>query len=471
MAYEVVIPRLGLTMEEGSIVDWYKKDGEAIQVGEPMFSVETDKAVMDVEAPYGGLLYRLPNLPQGMQPIGALVGYILQPGEALPSNLGGASEPAVVEDIRPVSLSQSSPVISSSTAPTSEGRKLSSPAARRRADELGVDWRLVERPVGRPVLAAHVEAFARLRPGAEAVRFGVGQQISPDVKITPLARRMAEANGLDLTQVLEEKAGKKITRADVEKLTTTQPQPPAAGPASVLETGTAQIVGERLPITQLRRIIAQRMAESAHTTAPVTLTTEADATELVALREQFRAAREPRGLSIPTYTDLLVKLVSVALHDHPYVNAVLEAEHILALADIHIGVAVDTEAGLMVPVVRNVPALSLHQISEQLRSLSDKARARQLLPDELQGGTFTITNLGTYGIDAFTPIINLPQCAILGVGRIFARPAVVGDEILPRKLMALSLTFDHRVIDGGPAARFLNTIREYVEQPHLWLGQ
>jgi pyruvate dehydrogenase E2 component (dihydrolipoamide acetyltransferase) len=231
------------------------------------------------------------------------------------------------------------------------------------------------------------------------------------------------------------------------------------------------VPGERLPITQLRRVIAQRMAESAHTTAPVTLTTEADATELVALREQFTAAREPRGLSIPTYTDLLVKLVSVALQEHPQVNAVLEAEYIFLRSDIHIGVAVDTEAGLMVPVVRNVPALSLHQISEQLRSLSEKARARQLLPDELQGGTFTITNLGTYGIDAFTPIINLPQCAILGVGRIIARPAVVGDEILPRKLMALSLTFDHRVIDGGPAARFLNTIREYVEQPHLWLGQ
>ncbi len=316
------------------------------------------------------------------------------------------------------------------------------------------------------MLAAHVEAFARLSTEAEAAR-----PVTPEVKITPVARRMAEANGLDLTQVAEEKAGKKITRADVEKLTTTQPQRPAASPASVLEMETAQKVGERLPITQLRRVIAQRMAESAHTTAPVTLTSEADATELVALREQFRAARAPRGLSIPTYTDLLVKLVSVALYDHPYVNTVLEAEHILALADIHIGVAVDTDAGLMVPVVRNVPALSLHQISEEVRRLSEKARTRLLLPDELQGGTFTITNLGMYGIDAFTPIINLPQCAILGVGRIIAKPAVVGDVILPRKLMALSLTFDHRVIDGGPAARFLNTIREYVEQPHLWLGQ
>jgi pyruvate dehydrogenase E2 component (dihydrolipoamide acetyltransferase) len=464
MAYEVVIPRLGLTMEEGSVVDWYKKDGEAVQVGEPMFSVETDKAVMDVEAPYSGLVYRLPDLPEGMQPIGTLVGYILQPGEALPNNLGGVGEPVVVEEAHSVSPAMALPIMPSSFAPPTTGRKLSSPAARRRAGELGVDWRLVERPDGRPVLAAHVEAFARLRASAEAAR-----PVSPEVKITPLARRMAEANRLDLTQMAEEKAGTKITRADVEKLTAVQTQPAFTAQAQAPATG--EMPGERLPITQLRRVIAQRMAESAHTTAPVTLTTEADATELVALREQFRAAREPRGLSIPTYTDLLVKLVSVALQEHPQVNAVLEAEYIFLRSDIHIGVAVDTEAGLMVPVVRHVPALSLHQISEQLRSLSEKARARQLLPDELQGGTFTITNLGTYGIDAFTPIINLPQCAILGVGRIIARPAVVGDEILPRKMMALSLTFDHRVIDGGPAARFLNTIREYVEQPHFWLGQ
>ena len=465
MAYEVVIPRLGLTMEEGSVVDWYKKDGEAVQVGEPMFSVETDKAVMDVEAPYSGLVYRLPNMPEGMQPIGTLVGYILEPGEALPSGLGGAVEPAVVAAVsQPAIPAMASPVIPSSTAPSATERKLSSPAARRRAGELGVDWRLVERPDGRPVLRAHVEAFARLSTQAGAAR-----PVSPEVKITPVARRMAEANGLDLSRMAEEKAGQKITRADVEKFTSAQTQPSVAAPA--LSRGAGEMPGERLPITQLRRVIAQRMAESAHTTAPVTLTSEADATELVALREQFRAARAPRGLSIPTYTDLLVKLASVALQEHPQVNAVLEAEYIFLRSDIHIGVAVDTEAGLMVPVVRNVPALSLHQISEQLRGLSEKARARQLLPDELQGGTFTITNLGTYGIDAFTPIINLPQCAILGVGRIIAKPAVVGDEILPRKLMALSLTFDHRVIDGGPAERFLNTIREYVEQPHLWLGQ
>jgi pyruvate dehydrogenase E2 component (dihydrolipoamide acetyltransferase) len=461
MAYEVVIPRLGLTMEEGSVVDWYKKDGEAVQVGEPMFSVETDKAVMDVEAPFSGLLYRLPDLPEGMQPIGTLVGYILQVGEALPVALGGSPQPAVVKAAQLASPAGAAEKLSFPATGSGGGRKLSSPAARRRASELGVDWRLVERPDGRPVLAAHVESFAHLKSDAEAAR-----PAELGVKITPLARRMAEANGLDLTQIAPEKAGTKITRADVEKLTTPQPQPARTTP----EPRTVQAPGERLPITQLRRVVAQRMAESAHTTAPVTLTTEADATELVSLREQFRAARAPRGLSIPTYTDFLIKLSGVALQDHPNVNAVLETEHILFCSDIHIGVAVDTEAGLMVPVVRNVPTLSLHQISEQVRSLSEKARTRQLMPDELQGGTFTITNLGMYGIDAFTPIINLPQSAILGIGRIIAKPAVVGDQIMPRKLMALSLTFDHRVIDGGPAARFLNTVREFVEQPHLWLG-
>jgi pyruvate dehydrogenase E2 component (dihydrolipoamide acetyltransferase) len=174
---------------------------------------------------------------------------------------------------------------------------------------------------------------------------------------------------------------------------------------------------------------------------------------------------------VPTYTDLLVKLTSVALSEHPMLNASWQEDRILVSERIHISIAVDVETGLVVPVVRDVPAKNIQQIAEEFRGLAKKARDRQLGIDDLQGGTFTITNLGTYGIDAFTPIINLPQCAILGVGRIIEKPAVVNGAMMPRKLMALSLTFDHRVVDGGPAARFLNRVREYVEQPYQWLSR
>ena len=172
---------------------------------------------------------------------------------------------------------------------------------------------------------------------------------------------------------------------------------------------------------------------------------------------------------VPTYTDLIVRLTGVALGMYPALNARLEGERLVISRDIHIGIAVDTEDGLLVPVVRDVQRKSLQQIAEETRPLVEGARARSLRPEQLRGGTFTVSNLGMYGIDAFAPIINLPECAILGVGRIVTKPAVVDGEIVPRDHMTLTLTFDHRVVDGGPAARFLNTVREFVEEPYLWL--
>jgi pyruvate dehydrogenase E2 component (dihydrolipoamide acetyltransferase) len=265
-----------------------------------------------------------------------------------------------------------------------------------------------------------------------------------------------------------QKPGARIQRADVEAAIAARDAAAAQAP----ETSPNAYVpprGERLPVSPIRRVIAQRMFDGAQSTAPVTLSTEADATALVALREQIRAALEPRGLAVPGYTDLLIKLTAVALQQHPLLNAVWLGDAILVPDGIHIAVAVDAESGLVVPVIRDVPAKSLQQIAVELQALVERARTRKLTLEELEGGTFTITNLGAYGIDAFAPIINLPQCAILGVGRIVAKPAVVDDQIVPRRMAALSLTFDHRIVDGGPAARFLNTVREFVEQPALWL--
>ena len=468
MAYEVVVPRLGLTMEEGRIVEWFKKTGESVEAGEPLFAVETDKVVLEVEAAVGGIVHPLPNLPDEPMPIGTPIGYILEPGEEVPQ--AQASVPASSTAEQPGPAGPAPTVVAESQSPDGT-RKLSSPAARRRARELGIDWASVERPGGGPVLVAHVEAAAQARVE------------EPRIEVSPVARRMAENVGIDLAALAAQKPGRRILKADVEAAIRAAAEPPVAAPGAapgaaqvpaVREAGApapAAVLGEEMAITQTRRIIAQRMAQGAQTTAPVTLTTEADATDLVTVREQFKAALGPRDMVVPTYTDLLAKLTGIALLEHPMLNASWQEDKILVSKEIHIAIAVDVEAGLVVPVIRDVPAKSIQQIAEESRGLAKKARDRQLGIDDLQGGTFTITNLGTYGIDAFTPIINLPQCAILGMGRIIEKPAVVNGTMMPRKLMALSLTFDHRVVDGGPAARFLNRVREYVEQPYQWLSR
>jgi pyruvate dehydrogenase E2 component (dihydrolipoamide acetyltransferase) len=219
------------------------------------------------------------------------------------------------------------------------------------------------------------------------------------------------------------------------------------------------------PVRQARRVIAERMVTSLRSTAPVTLTTTIDATNLVHLRARWKAARESSGDLIPTYTDLIVKSTSIALEKHPLLNSRWENDRVVALEGIHVGIAVDTDAGLLVPVVRDVPRLSLKELAIRSRDLIDRARQRKLSASELQGGTFTVTSLGAFGIDAFTPIINYPECAILGVGRIRRYPVVLDDQIVIRDQVTLSLTFDHRVSDGAPAARFLQTLGALIENP------
>jgi pyruvate dehydrogenase E2 component (dihydrolipoamide acetyltransferase) len=445
MAYEVVIPRLGLTMEEAQVTEWYKQDGEPIEAGELMFAVETDKTVVDVEAPYSGIFHRVLNLPSEPLPIGHVIAYILEPGEALPKQVEAqvveaeaVSTPATEtpEDTPPITT----PVLS---------KKLSSPAARRKAKELGVDWTEITRPDDGPILAAHVEQYTRALSKPEKIL------------ASPLARKVAKELGVDLAEVAARKPDQKITRADVEAFAETQAMPTT--PSIVTEE-------ERVvTLTMTRRTIAKRMADSAHTTAPVTLTTEADVTELVAQRERMKADLEAKKLVVPTYTDLMIKMMGVALQEHPHLNASLMEDKIVLHDKIHIGLAVDSDDGLLVPVISDVPSKSIQEIAVQAQTLAEKARKRKLQVEDLQRGTFTVTNLGTYGIDAFTPIIKLPECAILGIGRIITKPAFHNGEIVPREMMSLSLTFDHRVVDGGPAARFLDTIRNYAEHPYLWL--
>ena len=461
MSTEIRMPRLGWTMEEGAFGEWLKADGDTIKPGDLLFTVEGDKATQDIEAMDGGILRIDPNGPRGgdMVTVGALLAYLTKPGEAVAfaqSSSQSVSQSASGQSSvasGQLSVTKHQVPSTTTTAPTI------SPRARRVAKELGVDWsqlagsgrtgRIVERDI---------------RAAAVAAASAVAQTLSaPAIRATPVAARMAQEAGIDLETLAAQKPGQRIGREDVEAAIAAQ-QPTVAAPAQPL-AGDA----ERIPVTRIRQLIAGRMAESAHTTAPVTLTTEADATALVALRNQLKTTLGARGLPVPTYNDLLIKLTAVALAEHKLLRAVWQGEELVIAQGIHIGLAVDTEGGLLVPVVRDVQDKSIRQITSATQALIDQAQRRQLSPDALQGGSFTITNLGMYNIDAFTPLINLPQCAILGVGRIVEKPAVYQGQIVPRHQVVLSLTFDHRVVDGAPAARFLDTVRSYVAEPLLWL--
>ena len=327
-----------------------------------------------------------------------------------------------------------------------------SPRARRVAHELGVEWTTLKgsgrtgRIVERDIRAAAIMAASP----------------SP-TQISPVAKRAAEELGVDVSALAAQMPGQRITREHVERAA----QPPAASvPVQAAQGET------RTALPRMRQLIADRMANSAHTTAPVTLTTEVDATELVKLRQGLKATSKSDTRPVPSYNDLLAKLVAEALGEHPQLNARIEGDEIVTSSAVNMGFAVDSERGLVVPVVRDIRAKSIRQIAAEGVALVERARNSTLRTDDVSGGTFTITNLGMYDIDAFTPIINLPQCAILGVGRIVPKQVVVdveAERVAIRHMLFLSLTFDHRLVDGAPAARFLQQVKKFIEQPYLWL--
>jgi len=229
-------------------------------------------------------------------------------------------------------------------------------------------------------------------------------------------------------------------------------------------------VVERIPLKGVRAIIAERMGASVHTTARVTLMMEVDATEFVNARTRLKERVEKEWGYTPGYNDLLAKVVVTALRQYPYMNARLASDAIEVMAHVNLGMAVDTERGLLVTVIRNAETKSLRQFGAEFRELVERARKGRSMPDDLSGGTFTITNLGMYDVEGFTPVINMPEAAILGVGRIAPKPAVYKDAIAIRQMMTLSLVFDHRLVDGAPAARFMQSIKQMVEEPYLLLG-
>ena len=412
MATEVVLPKLGLTQDEGTIVRWAKAEGSRVTKGEPLFEVLTDKATIEVEAPASGTLLRI-LVPEGATaPVATPIAVIGEPGE----RIGGAPAP-----------------------PAAAGQPAPAPAA---------------------VSAGVPAALARAGDGR--------------VRVSPRARALASAHGVDLRALRGSGPDGRVIERDVQRAleggTRVAPGAPSPGAVAAASPGPAAPGVSSAVSARLRALIARRMTESLQGTAQLTLTTDADMAEASRLRDEVGAELERRGGVRPTYTDLVVRAAAIALRDHPRLNARWTADGVRPMPEIHIGVAVALDEGLVVPVIRSADRATLAQISASLRDLSDRARALRLRPEEMEGGTFTITNLGMYDVDAFTPILNPPEAAILGAGRVHRRPVAAGDDrVEVRPVMVLSLTFDHRVVDGAPAAQFLQRVKYVLEHPYLLL--
>lgn len=459
MSHEIVMPQLGLSMDSGEIIEWVKQTGDQVKIGDVLFVVESDKAAVDVEAVTAGVLHILHQQKSGPIPVGQVVGHILAEGEPPPDTLSSATESVPTSPMSEV-VSQSAaavPVTTGRPEPApSYRRRPSTPAARRLARELNVDWQQAT-PTGANgcVKARDVEALvASLAPAPRLA--------ADTVRISPLAQRLVEAYGLDLRALAARYPDTRIKREHVEAMVR-QMLRQADAPADPLP----QRPTRREAMSGTRRTIARRMHESWQTNAPVTLTTVAIASELVRIRTQMKA--DSALQYVPSYNALLAKLTALALLENPALNASIEGDEIVYHPAVHMGVAVDSERGLVVPVINNVDTRTLREVSMAMDDLLPRAAAGKADPDELQGGTFTLTNLGKYEIDFFTPIINPPECAVLGIGRLKEKIIPVDGQPCVETMISLSLTFDHRLVDGAPAAQFLQRVKHSIEHPYLWL--
>ena len=521
MATRVIMPTLGLTMEQGTIARWLKREGEPVERDEPLFTVETDKATLDVPAPAGGVLARVLVPDGGTVPVLETIAIILAPDEGLPDELAHPGGPAATQvAIGPDAADVVSPAAPSPPPPPnpegspppgtagpsgapakpaepvtgsplpSEGRGVggvrspgsppglgglggtvptrrgwpASPRARRVAAELGVDLTQVDGtgPEGR-IVEADVRRAATGQPGA------------PPARVSPLAQRLALELEVDLAAVAGSGPGGRITREDVEAAAHAAPAAPARAPAATA-TGSPPLLGglggakpgRLATLSRLRRITAERMAASARSVARVTLFAEVDFAEAVRFRAQLAPEFERRYGVRLTYDTMVARACALAMADHPGMNAHWTDEGPRLFDQVDIGVAVALPEGLTVPVVRDVARRPLWEAACAVNDLVARAQEGRLGPEDF-GGTFTITNLGMYGVEGFTPIVNPPEIGILGVGAIQRKPVEVDGAVVVRERLTLSLAFDHRAIDGAPAAAFLARVREALEQPYILL--
>ncbi|MFP3809412.1 dihydrolipoamide acetyltransferase family protein [Bacillus sp. SIMBA_005] len=436
MPKEIFMPKLSSTMEIGTLLQWFKEEGDSVEIGEPLFEIMTDKINIEVEAYDDGIFLKKYYEADDQIPVNAVIGYIGEANEQVPSEPPAQADEDSSESSEPSSPDSSSS--SSTEAPkTSDEKVRATPAARKTAKDHHVVIQEVSGtgPKGR-VQKRDVEA--------------VVHSSKKDRRVSPLAEKVAAREGIDLAAVSGSGAHGKIMKSDVQAAAT---QTAEASPVK-----TQKLAG-------MRKVIADRMSQSAFTAPHVTLTSEIDMTKAKEVRQQLLPAIEKETGYRLSFTEIIIHAVSHVLTRHPQINMTFEQNELHFHEDVHIGLAVAVKDGLMVPVISHANQKGLKQLTKEAKEIGRNARDQKLLPDQLKGSTFTISNLGMYAIDTFTPIINQPEVAILGVGRIQDKPVAVDGEIQVRPMMGVSLSFDHRVVDGAPAAAFLTDLKKVLEQP------
>lgn len=412
MAYEVQMPKWGLTMKTGKIARWLVSEGGAVETGQPLLEVETDKITNVVESPASGVLLQIVS-PQGeVVPVMQVIGVIGAAGEAV------AAQP-------------SASAAASSAAPAKTEKAPASGAAAKASGE--------------------------------------------PVRAMPAARRLATELGVDLASVQGTGRDGAVTEKDVRAAHEAAQKAPAAGGSAPAASGSCASSApccedEIVPMDGLRKLIADNMMASLQGAAQLTVFVEADVTEMVALRDSMLARNKKNPDYRLSYNDIIAFAVCRALLRHPVMNSTLREDGIHLHKHVNLGMAVSLDTGLIVPNVKNADTFSLEQLKEKVRDAASRARKGGLSMDEISGGTFTISNVSMLGVDGFTPILNPPETGILGVGRVVEKPGVFEGEVCVRKMMTLSLTFNHMVTDGGPAMSFLRTLADMLEKPVRMLG-
>lgn len=425
MATAVIMPKAGMAMEQGTITRWLKKVGDPIKKGEPILEIETDKVSMEVESEVSGVLLAILEEAGAVVPVIQTIAWIGAAGEAVPAV---EKKEAVVKAVAPVKEVNTAkevevPQVSSLNF---SGKIAATPAAKTLAKQKKIDLaKIVPTSASGVIKRRDVEAKA-------------------NIKVTPLARKMAVEREIDLQSIKGTGVGGKITVADIEAL----PRP-----------------ARKIPLVGMRKVIAQRMCASKREIPEVTLTLSADVTAFLALRAKLKA----EGKSF-TVNDFILCAVARALSESPMVNATLENDVIHSWPDVNLGVAVGLDNGLVVPVLRKAQKYSLAELAVVAKQQIELARNGKLMPDAFLGGTFTITNLGMFGVEHFNPIINLPQVAILGICAAQERLFLDRGQVKAKTMMPLCLTHDHRVIDGVCGMNFLNKVKGYLENPAQLMG-
>lgn len=442
MPTPVIMPKFEMAQETGTVLRWLKYAGDSVEKGEAILEVETDKVNMEVEAPASGILAGIQADAGTVVPIGQPIAYIIQPGEPWPEDAADA----LVAPAAETAETQTAP------APTSRA----TPLAERIAEAHGVDLSVVPpADAGGRVTKADVEAYLAARQAQPSPQLG-------KIKAVPAARRLAREMHVPLEMVSGTGPGGRIQAEDVRRAAAGQlASPPlvAGRPA----------VGRTIPLVGMRRTIAERMTASVRQAPQFTLSVDLNMSRALAIVEDLRAGTEAANGPRVTLTTFLVKACSWALMRHPALNASLEGENILEWAEINMGVAMAVEEGLIVPVIHHADRLEIIDIADRLADLSTRARQGRLRPEHVQGGTFTLSNLGMFGIDRFTAILNPPQAGILAIGRVSRRPLVEEDQVVIRPMATFTLTADHRVVDGARAGRFLLDLQSAVERPGVML--